>query len=34
MKKPNVLVNDWSTFDLYCLINQMWYDRVVIAKGK
>ena len=34
MKKPNVPVNDWSTFDLYCLINQLWYDRVVVTKGQ
>lgn len=32
MKKPNVPVNDWCTFDLYSLINQLWYDRVVVTK--
>ena len=34
MKKPNTPVNGWSTFDLNYLINQLWYDRVVVTKGK
>ena len=32
--KTNTPVNDWNTFDLYLLINQMWYDRVVVTKEK
>jgi len=34
MKTKTNVPNEWSTFDLNCLINQLWYDRVVITKGK
>jgi hypothetical protein len=34
MKTKTNTPNEWCTFDLYCLINQMWFDRVVVTKEK
>jgi len=32
--KTKTPVNEWSTTDLYFLINQLWYNRIVTTKGK